>query len=330
MSAQSHSGVVHDHAHADGHTHSHAHAHRHGLGGHHHHTPANFDRAFAIGVGLNTAFVIAEFTFGIRAHSLALTADAGHNLGDVLGLLLAWGGAVLARRGPSTRWTYGFRRFSILAALANAGMLLIAVGAISVEAITRLYHPAAVSSDIVMAVAALGIVINIATALGFMRGRDSDINVRGAFMHMVGDAAASAGVVMAGLLITLTGLSWIDPAVSLILVVLITVGTWGLARDSLNLALDGVPRGIDPVTVERALAELDGVVEVHDLHIWGVGTTDIALTAHLVRPCYGGEDALLAKASTLLRQRFSIGHATLQFEQGTAAHPCEHAAPGSL
>ena len=201
--------MTHDHSlHAHDHA-AHDHPHQHGLGGHHHHAPANFDRAFAIGVGLNTAFVIAEVIFGIRAHSLALTADAGHNLGDVLGLLLAWGGTVLARRGPTSRRTYGLRRFSILAALANAGMLLIAVGAISVEAITRLRHPAAVGSGIVIAVAAFGIAINIGTALGFMRGRDSDLNVRGAFLHMLGDAAASAGVVLAGVLIAVTGLLWI-------------------------------------------------------------------------------------------------------------------------
>ena len=281
-------------------------------------------------MGLNTAFVIAEVVFGIRAHSLALTADAGHNLGDVLGLLLAWGGTVLARRSPTTRRTYGFRRFSILAALANAGMLMVAVGAITVEAISRLRHPEPVSTGIVMAVAAVGIAINIGTALGFMRGRKDDLNVRGAFLHMLGDAAASAGVVVAGLLIALTGLSWIDPVVSLVLVVLIMAGTWGLAKDSLNLALDAVPRGIDPATVERALAELDGVVEVHDLHIWGVSTTDVALTAHLVRPCGGGEDAVLSSAAEMLRERFSIGHATLQLERGLAAHPCVQAAPGSL
>ncbi len=292
--------------------------------------PASFDRAFAVGVALNSAFVVAELVYGIRAHSLALTADAGHNLGDVLGLLLAWAGSILARREPTARRTYGMRRFSILAALANAGLLLVAVGAITVEAITRLRDPAPVGSGTVMIVAAVGIVINVGTALGFMRGRHDDLNIRGAFLHMMGDAAASAGVVLAGFLIAVTGWLWIDPVTSLVLVALIAWGTWGLAKDSLNLALDAVPRGIDPVAVERALARLDGVVEVHDLHIWGVSTTDIALTAHLVRPCGGGEDSVIAAATQLLRSQFSIGHATLQLERGLAVHPCGQAAPGTL
>lgn len=303
----------------------------HGPGGHSHaHVPANFDRAFAIGVGLNVAFVIAELGFGFRTHSLALVADAGHNLGDVLALVLAWAGTVLARRVPTPRFTYGMRRFSILAAIANAGILLIAVGAIVVEAFGRLRHPAPIDAGIVSAVAGLGIVINLGTAFGFMRGRNDDLNIRGAWLHMLGDAAASAGVVVAGLLIHATGLLWIDPVVSLMLVALITWSTWGLAKDSVNLALDAVPRGIDPHEVEAMLRGLDGVVEVHDLHIWGMSTTDVALTAHLIRPCHGGEDAMLATATRELRERFGIAHATLQVEQGLAIHPCELAAPGSV
>jgi cobalt-zinc-cadmium efflux system protein len=317
------------HAHGRlGHAHDHAHD---GQGGHpHHHLPASFDRAFAVGVGLNLAFVVAEFVFGLRAHSLALTADAGHNLSDVLGLGLAWAASMLARRGPTPRRTYGLRRFSILAALVNAGLLLIAVGAIAVEAVQRLRHPAPVASNIVMIVAGIGIVINVGTALGFLRGRHADLNIRGAYLHMMTDALASAGVVVAGLVIGVTGWLWLDPAVSLAIVALITWGTWGLAKDSFDLALDAVPAGIDPAEVTAVLAQLDGVMEVHDLHIWAMSTTDVALTVHLVRPCAGGEDAVLAVATERLRTRFGISHATIQLEQGLAVHPCEQAAPGSV
>jgi cobalt-zinc-cadmium efflux system protein len=319
---------VHQHGHAHDHSHGHAHDHSHGPG--HSHAPASFDRAFAIGVGLNVAFVVAEVFFGLHAHSLALISDAGHNLGDVLGLVLAWAGSLLARREPTRRRTYGMRRFSILAAIANAGILLIAVGAIAVEALSRLRHPEPVASGLVSAVAAVGIAINLGTAIAFMRGRHHDLNIRGAYLHMLGDAGASAAVVIAGLLIRATGQLWIDPVVSLVLVALITWSTWGLARDSVNLALDAVPAGIDPLAVESMLAGLEGVVEVHDLHIWGMSTTDVALTAHLIRPCHGGEDALLATATRELRERFGIAHATLQVEQGLAIHPCDLATPGSV
>lgn len=308
------------------HAHDH-HGHSHHDHEHHHHAPASFDRAFALGVGLNVAFVLAEFLFGLRAHSLALVSDAGHNLSDVLGLSLAWAGSVLARRGPTPRRTYGMRRFSILAALANAAILLVAVGAITVEAIGRLYRPEPVASGTVMIIAAIGIAVNTGTALAFMRGRHHDLNVRGAWLHMLGDAAASAGVVLTGLLIGLTGWLWLDPAVSLLLVALILWSTWGLARDSFDLALDAVPPGIDPDEVSAVLRALDGVVEVHDLHIWGMSTTDVALTAHLVRPCGGGEDAVLADATRQLSARFGIAHATIQLERGLAIHPCELAAP---
>ena len=329
MGAAPHEVQAHGHGHAHDHAHGLGHAHDH-RGGSHGHAPANFDRAFAIGVGLNVAFVVAELLFGLHTRSLALIADAGHNLGDVLGLVLAWAGTVLARREPTPRRTYGMRRFSILAAIANAGILLIAVGAIIVEAFERLRHPAPIAGGLVSVVATIGIVINLGTALAFMRGREHDLNIRGAFLHMLGDAAASAGVVVAGLLIAATGLLWIDPAVSLLLAALITWSTWGLAKDSVNLALDAVPAGIDPVEVERMLRNLEGVVEVHDLHIWGMSTTDVALTAHLIRPCHGGEDALLATATRELRDRFGIAHATLQVEQGLAIHPCGLAAPGSV
>jgi cobalt-zinc-cadmium efflux system protein len=274
--------------------------------------------------------VVAEVGFGLRTNSLALISDAGHNLGDVLGLVLAWAGTILARRGPTPRRTYGLRRFSILAAMANAGLLLIAVGAIIVEGVDRLRHPAPVAGGIVSIVAAIGIVINLGTALGFMRGREHDLNIRGAWLHMLGDAGASAGVVVAGLLISATGLLWIDPVISLLLAAAILWSSWGLAKDSVNLALDAVPAGIDPLEVDAALRGLEGVVEVHDLHIWGMSTTDVALTAHLIRPCHGGEDALLASATRLLRDRFGIVHATLQVEQGLAIHPCDLATPGSV
>jgi len=320
---------VHTHEHGHDHAHDHSHGHAHGRGAHVH-APASFDRAFAIGVGLNVAFVVIELGFGLRTNSLALVADAGHNLGDVLSLVLAWAGTVLARREPTPRRTYGMRRFSILAAVANAGILLVAVGAILVEAVDRFRHPAPIAGAIVSVVAAVGIAINLGTALAFMRGRQHDLNIRGAFLHMLGDAAASAGVVVAGLLIAATGLLWIDPLVSLLLAALILWSTWGLAKDSVNLALDAVPAGIDPLEVGAMLRGLDGVVEVHDLHIWGMSTTDVALTAHLIRPCHGGEDAMLATATRLLRDRFGIAHATLQVEQGLAIHPCDLATPGSV
>lgn len=325
---------AHDHAHApDGHAHDPAHVgHSHGGGQHRHYhqLPGRFDRAFAIGVGLNLAFVLAETVYGLRAQSLALLADAGHNLSDVLGLALAWAGSILARRGPTPRFTYGLRRFSILAAIANVGLLLIAVGAIAIESIQRLRHPVPVASGTVMVVAAIGIVINGGTALGFLRGRASDLNIRGAFLHMLADAVASAGVVVTGLLLGITGWLWLDPAMGLLLVALITWSTWGLAKDSLDLALDAVPAGIDPDQVSTLLRGLDGVVEVHDLHIWGMSTTDVALTVHLVRPCSGGEDALLATATELLQTRFGIAHATIQLERGLAVHPCELAEPGRV
>ena len=276
---------------------------------------------FALGVALNLGFVLVEAGFGVVGHSVALIADAGHNLGDVLGLAIAWGAAALARRRPSHRYTYGLRSSSILAALFNAVVLLIAVGAIAVEAIDRLRHPAPVATGIVMVVALIGIAINIGTALGFMSGRATDLNVRGAFVHMLGDAAASAGVVITGLVIGATGWLWLDPAVSLALVALITVGSWGLLRDSINLALDAVPAGIDPTAVREYLASLAGVSEVHDLHIWGLSTTQVALTAHLVVPVEGNVDRLLTDTCAQLRERFHIDHATIQIEHGTVA-PC--------
>ena len=289
---------------------------------HHHHGPARYDRAFAIGISLNLAFVVAEAVYGARAHSLALTADAGHNLGDVLGLVLAWVGTMLASRRPTTRRTYGLRRVSILAALGNGGFLLVAVGAIAVEAIHRMRNPGPVATKTVIVVALIGICVNAGTALGFMRGRKSDLNIHGAWLHMMGDAAASAGVVVAAFAIAWTGWNWLDPLVSLMLVALIAAGSWGLLRDSFNLALDAVPPGIDTEEVTAYLASLPGVADVHDVHIWGLSTTHSALTAHLVVPEGGNTDALIAAASRHLHDKFGIEHATVQIEHRHPSHEC--------
>jgi len=316
----------HESAHAGPHHASHeGHAH-----GHHHHHAARFDTAFAVGIALNTAFVIAEVAVGARAHSLALVADAGHNLGDVLGLALAWGATALARRPATAQRTYGLRRASILAALANAAFLLAAVGAIIWEAVRRFREPAPIATGLVMVVAAIGIVINVGTALGFAAGRREDLNVRGAFLHMLGDAAASGGVIVAAAAIAFTGWLWLDPAVSLALALLIAVGTWGLLRDSVNLVLDAVPTGIDAAAVEAYLAALPGVTGVHDLHIWGMSTTHVALTAHLVRPAELNDDALIVDACRTLHAKFGIEHATLQVERGHGSEPCELARIGVI
>ncbi|WP_076857935.1 cation diffusion facilitator family transporter [Bradyrhizobium mercantei] len=305
----------HDHDHS-GHSHGHAHG-GHSHAGHSHaghsHAPDSFGTAFAVGASLNTAFVIAELIFGYSANSLALVSDAVHNLSDVIALLLAWGGAWLAGRRPTDTHTYGYRRASILAALFNAGLLLIAVGGIAVEAINRFREPAEVASWTVVWVAALGILINGGTALLFMRGRDSDLNVRGAYLHMAADAGVSLGVVIAALLIMATGWQWLDPAISLVIAVVVLLSGWELARDSVNLALDAVPRGIDLKQVRDYLAALEGVTEVHDLHIWAMSTSETALTAHLVRPG-GHDDVFLHRVCAELSERFSIHHATLQVE----------------
>jgi cobalt-zinc-cadmium efflux system protein len=301
-----------------------AHDHRHH---HHHHAPADFGIAFAVGAALNLAFVVVAVVYGVLANSLALLADAGHNLGDVLGLLLAWGAAYLARRAPTRERTYGFKRTSIAASLANAIILLITVGAIALEAIHRLYAPAPAASQTVMVVAAIGIIVNGATALMFMSGRDGDLNIRGAFLHMAADAAISAGVVVAALIMWRTGWLWLDPLVSLAIAGVITAGTWGLLRDSVNLAMDAVPEGIDRDAVESYLGGLPGVTEVHDLHIWGMSTTETALTVHLVCSSEIIDDALIARASTELHDRFRIAHATFQFENGHPAFPCRLAPP---
>lgn len=289
----------------------------------HRHDEVDHGRAFLIGVALNIAFVVVEAFFGLLAGSLALLADAGHNLSDVLGLLLAWGASVLSRRGPSQRRTYGLRRSSILAALLNAMLLLVAVGGISWEAIRRLLFPEPPPGAAVIWVAAAGVVINTATALLFLRGRERDLNIRGAFLHMAADAGVSLGVVIAGVVILLTGWSWLDPAVSLGVVAVILIGTWGLLHESLDLAMDAVPKGIEPQAVEEYLARLPGVAEVHDLHIWALSTTEAALTVHLVVPEAIDEDALLTRVGRDLHVQFRIEHATVQIEKGVdGVCPC--------
>ena len=287
------------------------HAHGHG----HAHAPADFGRAFLIGTVLNVGFVAVEAFYGLWSGSMALLADAGHNLSDVLGLLLAWGAATLSKRGPSANFTFGLRRSSILSALFNAVFLLIAIGAIALEAIRRLGDPQPVAGGTVMAVAAVGILVNGITAWLFARGGKHDLNIRSAYLHMAADAAVSAAVVVSGLLIMRTGWLWLDPVTSLIVVAVILVGTWGLLRRSVNMALDCVPEHIPPAEVVAELEALPGVVRVHDLHIWSLSTTEVALTCHLVMPAGCPGDTFLSEAGDRLRHRFGIGHSTIQIER---------------
>lgn len=306
------------HDHGEGHHHSHDHS----------HVPKNFDRAFAIGIALNIGFVLIEVVFGLLSNSLALLADAGHNLSDVLALLLAWGATALARKLPTQRHTYGLRRTSVLVALINALVLMVAVGVIAWEAMLRLRLPESVASDTVIFVALVGVLINGYTAWLFMSGGEKDVNIRAAYLHMAADAAISFGVVLAAIAMSFTGWLWLDPAVSLAIAVAIGVSTWGLLRESLNLALDAVPASIQPEKVEAFLAGLDGIAAVHDLHIWAMSTTEIALTVHLVKPDGAIDDALLSEINQQLHTRFDIAHTTVQFERGDAAHPCHQAPAG--
>ena len=286
------------------------------MSGHsHHHQHDDYGRAFAIGIALNTAFVAVEAVFGFLANSMALLADAGHNLSDVLGLVIAWGGAVMAKRSASPRFTYGLKKASILAALINGLFLLVAVGAIGAEAIRRLFHPSPSEGGTMMIVAGVGIVINSATALLFARGREHDLNIRGAYLHMAADAAVSAAVVFAGLLIVWTGQLWVDPVMSLAVAGVILWGSVGLLRESVGMSLMGVPSGIYLDEVEAELGRLDGVETVHDLHIWPLSTTETALTAHLVAPDVASTDALLEAARKMLHDRFGIEHCTIQVER---------------
>lgn len=334
MPAHHHDGHAH-HAHGDrdqhgeahGHSHSHGHGHSHGHS--HSRAPADFGQAFAIGITLNVAFVAVEAGFGFSTGSVALLADAGHNLSDVLGLAVAWGGVALARRAPSKRYTYGLSGSSILAALLNALLLLVALGAITLEAIQRIGAPSPVPGPTIALVAAMGIVVNLATAMLFARGRKGDINIRGAYLHMAGDAAVSAGVLTAGLIIWQTGWSWIDPVISLAIVALIFWQTWGLLREAIDMSLAAVPRGIDYDHIVEALAALDGVTAIHDLHIWPMSTTQPVLTAHLLIPAGHPGDAFLGAAQQMLHDRFGIAHATIQIEVD-AGKTCPVAGPCRL
>ncbi|MFL0357441.1 cation diffusion facilitator family transporter [Erythrobacter sp. GH1-10] len=310
-----------------GHSHAHHHSHApgrgdgdtdcHGLHDHHghHHAPKDFGPAFLIGVVLNTGFVVVEALFGFLYGSMALVADAGHNLSDVLALLLAWGANIAAKRPPSERYTYGFKSSTILAAIANALLLAVAIGAILFETMHRLLEPSEPQGEVMMIVAGIGVIINAGTAMLFLRGQE-DLNIRGAYLHMAADALVSVGVVVAGLAIVVSGLWWIDPLVSLAIVAMIAWGTWGLAKDSIRMGLLAVPARIDVSEVRGHLAGLEGVKAVHDLHIWPMSTTETALTAHLVMPGAPCSDQFLHEIAHSLEDRFGINHATIQVERG--------------
>ena len=310
MSAHDHSQHDHDHS---GHSHSHS---------HHHALPADHGKAFALAIGINSLFVVVEFIYGFIANSTALMADAGHNLSDVLGLALAWGAAMLAKRAPDKNFTYGLRSSSIVAALLNALLLMLACGAIALEAVERIFHPPPVAGLTVSVVAAIGVVVNLFSAWLFMAGSKGDLNIRAAYQHMAADAATSVGVVFSGLVIMYTGWTWLDPAVSLIIVIMIVIGTWSLLREAVQLVLAGVPPGVNAADVSAFLAQQSGVTEVHDLHIWAMSTTETALTAHLVMPGGYPGDACIDAIGAKLQADFKIGHCTLQVEEGTTDHGC--------
>jgi cobalt-zinc-cadmium efflux system protein len=318
---------------AHGHSHEHRHVH-HGHGhdhGHRHaHSGTNYGTAFIVGISLNLVFVAIEAFYGFTTGSVALVADAAHNLSDVLGLAFAFTAFVLARRRPSRTHTYGLRKTTVLAALGNAVLLLVAVGGVAWEAVMRLREPAPVPGEVMMIVAAIGVVINGVAAALFARGRKGDANLRGAFLHLAGDAAVSFGVVVAGAVILRTGWMWVDPVVSLVVSAVILVGTWSLLKQSLNLALDAVPEGIDAAAVETYLNTLPGVLDVHDLHIWAMSTTETALTAHLVMQTNTCEPRFLGDVGRALHDRFKIEHSTLQVEAPEAPDPCRLASEGSV
>lgn len=305
----------HDHHPGDGHGHAHGR-------GHHHTAPADFSSAFAIGIGLNMAFVAIEAFYGWKVNSLALLADAGHNLSDVIGLVLAWGGALAGRLQPDARHTYGWKRASILAAFINAVLLLVAMGSLAWEAFHRLQSPQPIEGVTIMAVAGVGIFVNTATALLFMRGSETDLNIRGAFLHMAADALVSAGVVVTGGLALAFGWNWLDPVVSLLIAAVIVAGTWGLFKQSVHLLFDGVPDGVDLHAVRALLEGLPGVARVHDLHVWAMGTSEIAMTAHLVMPDGDADDAFLQEATRQLHVGFDIEHVTLQVMRVAFTKPC--------
>jgi cobalt-zinc-cadmium efflux system protein len=308
--------MAHAHAHPHHHGHDH-HGHEHAHG--HHHAPADFGNAFKLGIGLNVVFVLVEGAAGLLYNSMALVADAGHNLSDVLALVLAWIASIAARRPPSGRFTYGFKSSTILAALGNALLLAFAIGAILIETVHRVMAPQQPEGVVMVVVAGIGVAINALTAMLFMRGQE-DINIRGAYLHMAADALVSLGVVLAGVAIILTGLTWIDPLISIVIVAVIAWGTWGLARDSLTMSLLAAPARIDLAEVKAHLASFDGVTAVHDLHVWPMSTTETALTAHLVMPGKPAPDSVLRAIADSLEARFGVGHSTLQVESGE--NPC--------
>ena len=297
---------------------------------HHHHGPRNFNRAFGIGIALNSIYILLELGVGLAVGSLALLADAGHNLSDVLGLLFAWAGSYLSTFGRTGRFTYGFRSSSIMAAMLNALILMVAIGGILWEAVRRFQEPVPVQGQTVMWVAGVGVIINTLTALLFLKGSHGDINIRGAFLHMAADAGVSLGVVLAGWGILLTGWSWIDPAISIAVAVVIFIGTWDLFREALNLSLQAVPKGIDLEKVHEYLENLPGVEGLHDLHIWAMSTFETALTVHLIRPEVQNDDEFLAQVSRELHDRFGIEHITIQLERSEWADPCKQSRPHSV
>lgn len=304
----------HDHAHHGHHGHGH-HGHHHG---HAHPTPG--DWRYGVAIGLNLTIVLVEVVAGLIANSTALVADAGHNLSDVLGLVLAGGAAWLAKRPAQGRRTYGFGKATVLAALTNGVVLMFVSGGIVIEAARRLLHPEPVATGLVMAVAAVGVIANTGTALMFMRGSEKDINLRGAFLHMAGDALISIGVIAAAGVILLTKWTWLDPAASVAIVLVIVAGTWGLLREAIDLAMDAAPEGADVGRIQTFLADCEGVTDVHDLHIWAMSTTEVALTAHVVRPDHDGGDGFRAALCGALEHRFGVRHATLQIEQSRGEH----------
>lgn len=306
----------------DGADHHHNHSH-HGLG--HSHAPAHYNRAFAIGVLLNSFYIAVEVGYGFATNSLALLADAGHNLSDVLSLLLAWGAHYLSSLAPSGRRTYGWRSTSILAALLNALLLLVAIGGIAWEAIARIGTPTEVAGETLAVVAGIGVAINLGTAMLFFGGRHDDLNIKGAYLHMAADAAVSLAVVISGVAIATFGWTWLDPAISLTIAVVIFLGTWSLLKASVNLALHAVPDGIDPAEVERELVALPGVSALHDLHIWGMSTTETALTVHVIRPQAVNDDEFLREAASLLKAKFRIAHITIQIERSADHSACPQA-----
>ena len=300
------------------------------LHSHNHPGPSNYNVAFAIGTILNITFVVIEAIYGFLSNSLALIADAGHNLGDVIALVLAWGATLLAQAKPTRLKTYGLRRGTILAALISAVMLLMTMAVVAWEAIGRFSAPISVDSKTIIIIAAIGVLINTGTALLFLPSKNNDLNIKAAFIHMAADAGVSLGVVMTGILILFTEIFWLDPAISLIIVIVIVISTWGLLNDSFNLAMDGVPKGIDPDQVRKFILRQDGVKEIHDLHIWGMSTTQVALTAHIVRDKSQLDDSFLHKLSTDLQEKFGIIHPTIQIESDSHAHACEQAQPDSV